>query len=173
MKILTVFFSMKGETIAPGMKVVDLEKGHTNVAAEYIQQAVGGDLFEIETVKTYIADHMKMIYEAKEELEKGVRPELKGYPENLDGYDAVFLGYPNWWNTLPMPVVSFLEHFDWTGKRIIPFNTSEGSGLGKSVAWIRELCKGATVEDGKGFIGSRVDDSQAEISTWAKAQIGE
>ena len=108
MKILTVFFSMKGETIAPGMKVVDLEKGHTNVAAEYIQQAVGGDLFEIETVKTYIADHMKMIYEAKEELEKGVRPELKAYPDNFDDYDTVFLGYPNWWNTLPMPVVSFL-----------------------------------------------------------------
>lgn len=173
MKILTVFFSMKGETIAPGMKVVNLEKGHTNVAAEYIQQAVGGDLFEIETVKTYIADHMKMIYEAKEELEKVVRPELKGYPENFGAYDTVFLGYPNWWNTLPMPVVSFLGHFDWTGKRVIPFNTSEGSGLGKSVAWIRELCKGATVEDGAGFIGSRVDDSQAEISAWAKAQIGE
>ena len=171
MKILTVFFSMKGETIAPGMKVVDLEKGHTYVAAEYIQQAVGGDLFEIDTVKTYIADHMKMIYEAKEELENGVRPELKGYPDNFEDYDTVFLGYPNWWNTLPMPVVSFVEHFGWMGKRVIPFNTSEGSGLGKSVAWLRELCQGAVVEDGAGFIGSRVDESQAEISAWAKAQI--
>ena len=171
MKILTVFFSMKGETIAPGMKVVNLEKGHTNVAAEYIQQAVGGDLFEIETVKTYIADHMKMIYEAKEELEKGVRPELKAYPDNFADYDTVFIGYPNWWNTLPMPVVSFVEHFGWLCKRVIPFNTSEGSGLGKSVAWLRELCRGAVVEDGKGFIGSRVDESQAEISAWAKAQI--
>ena len=74
-KILTVFYSLKGETIAPGMKIVNLEKGHTAVAAEFIQRAVGGDLFEIETVKTYVEDHMKMIYEAKEELEKGIRPE--------------------------------------------------------------------------------------------------
>ena len=72
--ILTVFYSLKGETIAPLMRVVNLEKGHTAVAAEYIQKAVGGDLFEIETVKTYIKDHMKMIHEAKEELEKGIRP---------------------------------------------------------------------------------------------------
>ena len=172
MKILTVFFSMKGETIAPGMKVVNLEKGHTNVAAEWIQRAVGGELFEIETIKTYIADHMKMIYEAKEELEKGIRPKLKAYPENFSAYDTVFIGYPNWWNTLPMPVVAFVEHFDWTGKRVIPFNTSEGSGLGKSVNWLRELCRGAVVENGAGFIGSQVDDRQAEISAWAKAQIG-
>ena len=74
MAILTVFFSLKGETIAPGMKIVNLEKGHTAVVAEAIHRAIGGDLFEIETVKTYIADHMKMIYEAKEELEQGVRP---------------------------------------------------------------------------------------------------
>ena len=61
-----------------------------------------------------------------------------------------------------------MEHLDWRGKRVIPFNTSEGSGLGKSVAWLRELCHGATVENGTGFIGSRVDNSQAEISAWAK-----
>ena len=80
MKILTVYFSLKGETIAPGMKVVNLEKGHTAQAAEYIQQAVGGDLFEVKTVKEYIKDHMKMIYEAKDELTKGIRPELKALP---------------------------------------------------------------------------------------------
>ena len=98
MAVLTVYFSMKGETIAPGMKIVNLKKGHTAVAAEAIQSAVGGDIFEIETVKTYIADHMKMIYEAKEELQKGIRPELEKYPESLDSYDTVFLCYPNWWN---------------------------------------------------------------------------
>ena len=108
MKILTAYFSLKGQTIAPGMKIVNLDKGHTAAAAEFIQQAVGGDLFEIQTVKTYLADHMKMIYEAKEELEQGIRPELKGFPKDFAEYDTVFLGYPNWWNTLPMPVVTFL-----------------------------------------------------------------
>ena len=58
-EILTVYYSLKGQTIAPGMKVVVLEKGHTAVAAEFVQKAVGGDLFEIETVKTYLEDHMK------------------------------------------------------------------------------------------------------------------
>lgn len=171
MKVLTVFFSLKGETIAPGMKIVKLKKGHTAQAAEFIQQAVGGDLFEIETVKTYIEDHMKMIYEARDELNKGIRPELKKLPENFDQYDTVFLGYPNWWNTLPMPVVSFLEKLDWSGKRILPFNTSEGSGLGQSVEWIRELCKGAVVENGFALKGSQVDGKQAEIAAWAKEQL--
>ena len=171
MKILTAYFSLKGQTIAPGMKIVNLEKGHTATAAEFIRRAVGGDLFEIQTVKTYIEDHMKMIYEAKEELEQGVRPALKGFPEGFAEYDTVFLGYPNWWNTLPMPVVTFLEGLDWNGKRVIPFNTSEGSGLGKSVAKIREICKGAVVEDGYALKGSQVDGLEKEIAAWAKARL--
>ena len=171
MAILTAFFSMKGETIAPGMKIVNLEKGHTAVAAETIQSAVGGDLFEIETVKTYNPDHMKMIYEAQDELKAGIRPELKAYPENLDQYDTVFLCYPNWWNTLPMPVLGFIERYNWSGKRIIPVNTSEGSGAGKSVAKIKEVCTGAVVENAYELIGSQVDDKVSEIAEWAKTRI--
>ena len=171
MAILTVYFSLKGETIAPGMKIVNLEKGHTAVVAESIQRAIGGDLFEIETVKTYIADHMKMIYEAKEELEKGVRPALKAYPDSLDAYDTVFLCYPNWWNTLPMPVLGFIEHYEWSGKHIIPVNTSEGSGAGKSVARIREVCTGAAVDEAYELKGSDVDSKIGEIESWAKEKV--
>lgn len=171
MAILTAFFSMKGETIAPGMKIVNLEKGHTAVAAETIQSAVGGDLFEMETVKTYNPVHMKMIYEAQDELKAGIRPELKAYPENLDQYDTVFLCYPNWWNTLPMPVLGFIERYNWSGKRIIPVNTSEGSGAGKSVAKIKEVCTGAVVENAYELIGSQVDDKVSEIAEWAKNRI--
>ena len=168
-KILTVFYSLKGETIAPGMKIVNLEKGHTAAAAEFVQKAVGGDLFEIETVKTYIKDHMKMIYEAKEELEKGVRPELKSYPD-LSGYETVFLGFPNWWNTLPMPVVGFLEHYDWSGKRIIPFVTSGGGGFGTSIEDLKKICIGADVEENGGaFLGHEVETSEEAISVWAKS----
>ena len=166
--ILTVFYSLKGETIAPLMRVVNLEKGHTAAAAEYIQKAVGGDLFEIETVKTYIKDHMKMIHEAKEELDKGIRPELKSYPD-ISGYDTIFLGFPNWWNTMPMPVVGFLEHYNWSGKRIIPFCTSGGSGFGKSLDDLKKICAGADISaDGKHFLGHKVEKSEAKISAWAK-----
>ena len=71
-KIAVIYYSLKGETIAPGMKIVNLEKGHTAVAAEFVQKAVGGELIELDTIKTYLKDHMKMIYEAKEELENGL-----------------------------------------------------------------------------------------------------
>lgn len=170
MSIITIYFSLKGETITPDMKIVNLKKGHTAVAAEFIHEAVGGSIFEIETVKTYIADHMKMIYEAKEELEKDIHPELKSYPD-ISGYDTIFLGYPNWWATLPMPVVTFLEHYDWSGKRIIPFNTSEGSGAGKSGQKIHELCTGAVIEDVYELRGSQVDNKKSEIQAWAKSQV--
>ena len=170
-KTITVFYSLKGETIAPGMKIVNLEKGHTAAAAEFIQKAVGGELFEVETVKTYNPDHMKMIYEAKEELEKGIYPELKNYP-NIDSYDTIFLGFPNWWNTIPTPVFNFLMHYDWNGKRIIPFVTSGGGGFGKSIADIKRLCKGAVVEDNGGeFLGHQVETSEEEIASWAKNVI--
>ena len=98
-KIAVIYYSLKGETIAPGMKIVNLEKGHTAVAAEFVQKAVGGELIELDTIKTYLKDHMKMIYEAKEELENGIRPELKKYPD-IREYHIIFLGFPNWWNTL-------------------------------------------------------------------------
>ena len=91
-KIAVVYYSLKGETITPGMKIVNLEKGHTAAAAEFIGQAVGGDLIELETVKSYNPDHMKMIYEAKEELDKGIRPALKECPD-ISEYDVIFLDF--------------------------------------------------------------------------------
>ena len=109
-----------------------------------------------------------MIYEAKEELEQGIRPELKSYP-NLDDYDTIFLGFPNWWNTMPMPVFGFLEHYNWEGKRIIPFVTSGSGGFGTSIDDMKKICTGAniTVQGGE-FIGHKVEESEDEISTWAK-----
>lgn len=170
-KILVVFYSLKGETIAPGMKIVNLEKGHTAVAAEFVRKAVGGDIFELETIKTYIEDHMKMIYEAKEELEKEIYPELKMYPD-IGEYDTIFLGYPNWWNTIPTPIFNFLKHYDWSGKRIIPFVTSGGGGLGRSVEDIKKLCADAVVAEGGQFLGHEVETSEDVISTWAKNALG-
>ena len=169
-KIAIVYYSLKGETIAPGMRIVNLEKGHTAAAAEFIQEAVGGDLYELETVKTYTKDHMKMIYEAKEEWEKGIRPELKSYPD-LSGYDTVFIGFPNWWNTMPMPVVGFLERCDWKGKKIIPFVTSGGSGFGKSIEDMKKYCPGAQIADGGAFLGHEVENSKQQITEWAKQAI--
>ena len=113
--ILTAYFSMKGQTIGPGMKITYQEKGNTMIAAEFIQKAVGGDLFEIEADRNYSEDHMVLIEEAKQELNAGTRVPVKQYPDTLEQYDTIFLGYPNWWNTMPMVLFTFLEHYDWTG----------------------------------------------------------
>ena len=169
--ILTVYFSMKGQTIGPGMKIVNQEKGNTAMAAEYIQKAVGGDLFEIKADREYSKDHMVLIEEAKQELNNGIRVPVKAYPEKLDQYDTIFLGYPNWWNTMPMVLFTFLEHFDWSGKRIIPFCTNEGSGLGASVRDIKKISKGAEVDAGISLTGSQVKNSEGKIAAWAKGKI--
>ena len=169
-KIAVVYYSLKGETIAPGMKIVNLEKGRTAAAAAFIGQAVGGDLMELETVKTYNPDHRKMIYEAKEELDKGIRPVLKEYPD-IRGYDVIFLGFPNWWNTLPMPVVTFLEQCSWDGKKIIPFVTSGGSGFGRSLEDLKKYAPGAQILPGGEFLGHEVEQSEASISQWAKDAV--
>ena len=168
--VLTAFFSMTGETYANG-SVVNLDKGYTQIAAEYINEAIGGDLFHIEQVREYSSDHFKMIEEAKAELQEDGRPELKYYPEGIDRYDVIVLAFPNWWNTLPMPVVTFLAKYDFSGKKIIPFNTSGGGGFGNSIAAVRKYAPGATVTDGMTVPGTQVEASKAKIQEWAKAQV--
>ena len=168
--ILTAFFSMTGETYANG-GVVNLDKGYTQIAAEYINDAIGGDLFHIEQVREYSSDHFQMIEEAKAELQEDARPKLKSCPERIDAYDTVILAFPNWWNTLPMPVVTFLTSPDFKGKRIIPFNTSGGGGFGNSIAAVRKYAPGATVTEGMTVPGTNVMESKEKIQEWAKSQI--
>lgn len=170
-KILTAYFSMTGQTYADG-RIVNLNKGFTNIAAEYIREAVGGDLYQIRQTRKYSPDHMTMIYEAKQEYDDHARPELESFCDNLDDYDTVFLGFPNWWGTLPMPVLTFLEHYNWKGKRIIPFVTSGGSGFGNALRDLEKSAKGAEIDrDGLAVLGTQVDRSKGRIQKWAKERI--
>lgn len=153
------------------MKIVTKEKGNTALAAEFIHKAIGGDIFEIEAAREYSKDHMVLINEAKQELAAGTRVGVKKFSESLEEYDTIFLGYPNWWNTMPMVMFTFLEHYDWAGKRIIPFCTNEGSGLGESVRDIKKAAKGAAVADGISLTGSQVENMEDKISMWAKKQL--
>ena len=113
-----------------------------------IADMTGGDLFEVDTVKTYPADYYACIDEAKAELRNGDRPEVKAYADNMDEYDTIFIGYPNWWGTMPMAMFTFLEHYDLSGKKILPFCTNEGSGMGGSERDLKKICKGADVKTG-------------------------
>ena len=165
-RILSAYFSLNGETLE-GRDIVFREKGHAQLAAEYIHEAIGGDLFEIETAVPYPDNHMRRVMQARKEIEESVRPPLKGLPVGFEQYETVFLCFPIWWFTIPMPVATFLESFDWSGKTIIPINTSNSSGTGYSARDIRLLSKGATVKDALELRGPNVRYMKDYIQTWA------
>ena len=167
---LIVYYSRKGQNYWNG-SIVDLAKGNTERVAEFVQKAIGGDLFEIETVREYSRDYMTCIDEAKAELQEKARPELKKYLDSIDGYDTIFVGYPNWWGTMPMCVYTFLEHYDLTGKKIVPFCTNEGSGMGGSERELKKICRGAEVVSGLSIHGAEAAQSAGKVAAWAKKHV--
>ncbi len=140
--------------------------GNTRVIANQIHEKVGGDIFEIVTVNPYPTDYDAVVDQAKQEQEDNYRPELATEVENMDSYDVVFIGYPNWWGTMPMPVFTFLEEYNFSGKTIIPFCTHEGSGLGRSVEDITTICPQSTIQKGLAIRGSSVETAQEDVSKW-------
>ena len=166
-KCLIAYFSRAGNNYVGG-NIVDLPVGNTEVIAKMIREMTGGELFHIETVKPYPRDYTETTEVAKEELRAKARPELARRPETMDPYDRIFLGYPNWWGTVPMPVSTFLEACDLSGKTIVPFCTHEGSGLGHSVADIRKACPKSTVMDGLAIRGGDVHNARDEVAGWLR-----
>lgn len=164
-KILIAYYSRKGMNYVNG-RIVDLQEGNTSVAARMIQEITGGDLFEILTVKDYPLDYTETTRIAAAEKRGNARPELASHLANMDQYDTIILGYPNWWSTFPMPVFTFLEEYDFSGKTILPFCTHEGSGLGNSVGDIKRVCPAAAVEKGLAIQGSSVKNAKETLKTW-------
>jgi flavodoxin len=164
-KCLIAYFSRKGLNYSSG-GIVDLKVGNTEVVANMIQKITGGDLFHIESVAAYPKDYTDTTEVAKNELRAKARPKLKGLVENMKAYDVVFLGYPNWWGTMPMPVYTFLESYDFTGKAIVPFCTHEGSGMGHSEKDIAKACSKATVLTGIAIHGTSASTAGPDVSSW-------
>lgn len=165
-KKLVVYYSRKGENYMPdGIRV--LEKGNTEYAAEYIAEALGADLFEIDTVKPYAENYRACCMEAAAETKANARPEIRGYVEDISCYDTIFLCFPCWCGTAPMCIFTFLEHYDLTGKKILPLCTNEGSGMANSEKDLANSCKGASVLPGLAIRGHQCKDSKDEILRWA------
>ena len=174
--ILIVYFSVlenadiEGVTAVSGASIVvrDGEKlGNTQYMAQIIQQNTGGDIFRIETVQEYPLDHDPLVDMAAEEQDNEARPSLKALPENLEDYDTVFIGYPNWWGDMPMPLYTFLESVDLSGKTIIPFCPHAGRGFPRTVSEIAKIQPEAEVsENGLAISRNDVDGSEDEIVDW-------
>lgn len=156
-KVLVAFFSHTGENYAVG----NITKGNTHIIAEMIAESTGGMLFEIVPVKEYPAAYNACVDVAKQEKESKARPAIEG-DIAVEDYDIVFIGYPNWWGDMPMPVYTFIEKHRWAGKTVIPFCTHEGSGLSSTERYIADACKGATVEKGLAVRGETAQNKQEQ-----------
>ena len=140
--------------------------GNTAYVAFVISKTTGSDLFEIKTVHPYPASHKELINAAKEEIDNNARPKLATHIENLKDYDVVFVGFPNWWYDMPMPIYTFFDEYDFSGKTVIPFCTHGGSRFSDAIKTIRELEKDANVLGGYAVARDRVTDSEDEILKW-------
>lgn len=164
---LIAYFSRADENYFNGaLKTISV--GNTEIAAQKLQELTGADLFKIDPVQQYSKDYNECIEQAKQDQKRDARPELKEYPESLDQYDTIYLGFPNYWGTMPMAVFTFLEYFDFSGKTICPFCTHEGSQMGHSEQDIKKLCSGAKVEKGLPIHGSDVNKADDLLKKLAR-----
>lgn len=138
--------------------------GNTETVANYIHEETGGDIVKLETVQTYPEDYDELVDYAREEQRDNTRPELETTIENIEQYDTIFLGYPNWWGD--MPIYSFLDQYDLSNKTIAPFITHGGSGLSGTSANIANEDPDAVVTEGLAINGDDVDDCQDEVNEW-------
>lgn len=176
--ILVAYFSVMEtdgvDTVAGASRVaVNGETlGNNEYIAQIIQQQTGGDLFSIETVQEYPTTHDPLLEYAYNEQAENARPELATQIENPDKYDVIFLGYPNWNADLPMPLYTFLEEYDLSGKTIIPFTTHGGSGFSRTIQTISELQPNATVvSDGLSISRNGVSRAEDEVIDWVNGVL--
>ncbi|MDD3260398.1 MAG: flavodoxin [Oscillospiraceae bacterium] len=166
---LVVYFSHTGKNYVNG-SITELKKGNTAVAAEMIAAITGADLFEIEPAREYPFHYQDCTAAAQKELQTGARPKLA---KTIDTgrYDVLYLGYPNWWGTMPMPILTFLEGQDLSGKVILPFCTNEGSGMGNSERDLKKACPKSTLQKGLAIRGSQVTAAKSAIEKWIKEEL--
>lgn len=167
-KTLIAFFSRADENYFGGaMRYIKV--GNTEVVVNHMKQMVDADVFKIEMKDPYSPVYITCIEEAKKDLKENARPELTHYLDNIDDYDTVILAYPNYWGTMPMAVVTFLERYDFSGKTILPLCTNEGSGMGNSERDLNKYTPGAEIRNGLSITGSKAADSDDKLAKWLTA----
>ena len=142
--------------------------GNTKKIAQFIQETLNCDSFEVKPAKPYPTDYDTLVNLAREEKNNHFRPELAGTIPNTDTYQTIFVGYPSWWGTMPMPLFTFFEQINCSGKTIVPFTTHEGSRFGQSLRDLQTLCPDAVLLDGFETRGSRSANAKQNVETWLK-----
>ena len=140
--------------------------GNTENAAKMIQEKTGAELFELELVKPYSSNYNTVLDEAQRDMNANARPEIKNKVENMEQYDVVMIGYPNWWATIPMPIATFLEEYDFSGKTIIPFCSHGGGEFGQSITDIAKLAPKSKIGEGLSIHYSGGSGLSNDISNW-------
>lgn len=174
--ILIAYFTWAENTHVENPDAVDVDAttsasvllpGNAAKMAGWIQERTGGDLFSIVVTEPYSSDYDECLDRAADEKAKNARPELKNHLENMEDYDIVFLGFPNWWYTVPMAIHSFLEEYDFSDKTIIPFVTHGTGGLASTIEDIKgNLPDSASVLEPIGVYREDVDKSQPAVNEW-------
>ena len=163
-KSIIIYFSRADENYFGGeMRYVD--KGNTEVIAEYIKDIVGADIFKVEPLNSYPADYMECIEEAKVRTKEHNAPIKENVPD-ISSYEVIYVGSPIYWGGMPEELFTALKGIDYTGKIIRPFTTHEGSGLSSVPRQLKEICTGANVLDGLAIVGSEVNNSKQKIQEW-------
>lgn len=163
-KSIVIYFSRADENYFGGsMRYVD--KGNTEVIAEYIRDLVGADMFKVEPLTPYPADYMQCIEEAKVRTRNHTAPIKENVPD-LSSYEVIYVGAPVYWGGMPEELFTALKGLDYSGKIIRPFVTHEGSGLSSIPDQLKDICVGGTVTSGIAITGSTVNSAKGKVESW-------
>lgn len=168
MKTIIVYYSRCGENLVNGT-LKNLKIGNTEMAAVILQKITGADLFRLVPKQDYPDEYCHCIDLARQDLLRNERPDLKAFPEKLETYSRIYLGYPNYWGTMPAPVFSFLEQSDLSGKEIWPFCTYEDGGFGHSLEDLKRVCPASVIADGLSMRGAEVQNEIEAMEHWVTA----
>ena len=165
--MLVAYFSLAGEQYGVGV----VEEGNTSIIAHMIAEQTGADLFEIEPVTPYPTTYQGLLDVSQQEMRNNSRPEIADTVDNMEDYDTIFIGYPNWWGDMPMIVYNFLEGYDLSGKTIVPFCTHGGSGLSNTESTIADIT-GGTMKKGLAIPGTTAQNdretARSKVTQWLR-----
>ena len=140
--------------------------GNTENVANSIKDQIGSDIFEIVPQTSYSDDYDTVVDLAREEQRTDARPEISGSIDNIAQYDVIYVGYPNWWGDMPMILYTFFDTYDLSGKTVVPFVTSGGSGFSDTISTIRRLESGASVLEGLSLSSYLASDPGSDVADW-------